>query len=96
MKYELDHEEIRDGLRRLCKDFDGAYWRVRDREQAYPTEFVQALTESGYLGALIPEAYGGSELPISAGAAILETIHHEGCNAAAASRARRWHARRGL
>lgn len=83
MKYELDHEEIRDGLRRLCKDFDGAYWRVRDREQAYPTEFVQALTESGYLGALIPEAYGGSELPISAGAAILETIHHEGCNAAA-------------
>jgi acyl-CoA dehydrogenase len=83
MKYELDHEEIREGLRRLCKDFDGAYWRKKDQTQAYPIEFVQALTESGYLAALIPEAYGGSELPISAASAILETIHHEGCNAAA-------------
>jgi len=83
MKYELDHEEIREGLRRLCKDFDGAYWREKDQAQAYPIEFVQALTESGYLAALIPEAYGGSELPISAATAILETIHHEGCNAAA-------------
>ena len=83
MKYELDHEEIRDGLRRLCKDFEGAYWRERDREQAYPTEFVQALTDAGYLAALIPEEYGGSSLPISAAAAILETIHHQGCNAAA-------------
>jgi acyl-CoA dehydrogenase len=83
MKYELDHEEIREGLRRLCKDFDGAYWREKDQTQAYPIEFVQALTKSGYLAALIPEAYGGSELPISAASAILETIHHEGCNAAA-------------
>jgi alkylation response protein AidB-like acyl-CoA dehydrogenase len=83
MKYELDHEEIREGLRRLCKDFDGAYWRKKDQIQAYPIEFVQALTESGYLAALIPETYGGSELPISAASAILETIHHEGCNAAA-------------
>jgi acyl-CoA dehydrogenase len=83
MKYELDHEEIREGLRRLCKDFDGAYWRKKDQTQAYPIEFVQALTESGYLAALIPETYGGSELPISAASAILETIHHEGCNAAA-------------
>jgi len=83
MKYELDHEDIREGLRRLCKDFDGAYWREKDQAQAYPIEFVQALTKSGYLAALIPEAYGGSELPISAASAILETIHHEGCNAAA-------------
>jgi acyl-CoA dehydrogenase len=75
MKYEL--------VRRLCKDFDGAYWRKKDQTQAYPIEFVQALTESGYLAALIPETYGGSELPISAASAILETIHHEGCNAAA-------------
>ena len=83
MKYELDHEEIRDGVRRLCKDFEGAYWRKCDREQAYPVEFVQALTGAGYLGALIPEEYGGSNLPITAAAAILETIHHAGCNAAA-------------
>ena len=83
MKYELDHEESREGVRRLGKDFDGAYWRKKDQIQAYPIEFVQALTESGYLAALIPETYGGSELPISAASAILETIHHEGCNAAA-------------
>jgi len=83
MNYELDHEEIRDGLRRLCKDFEGPYWRKCDREQAYPSEFVQALTDAGYLAALIPEEYGGSGLPISAAAAILETIHHAGSNAAA-------------
>jgi acyl-CoA dehydrogenase len=83
MKYELDHEEVRDGLRRLCQDFEGPYWRKCDREQAYPGEFVQALTDAGYLAALIPEKYGGSGLPISAAAAILETIHHAGSNAAA-------------
>ena len=54
-----------------------------DHESAYPFEFVNALTEAGYLGALIPEEYGGAGLPISAGCAILETIHESGCNAAA-------------
>ena len=83
MNYTLDHEDIRDGVRRLCQDFPGEYWRRCDREQAYPTAFVEALTEAGYLGALIPEEYGGSGLPISAGAAILEEIHRSGCNAAA-------------
>ena len=83
MNYELDHEDIRDSLRRLCADFEGPYWRKCDREQAYPGEFVQALTDAGYLAALIPEEYGGSGLPISAAAAILETIHHAGSNAAA-------------
>ena len=52
-------------------------------EQAYPTEFVKALSEDGYLSALIPEEYGGLGLPISAGAAILEEIHRAGCNAGA-------------
>ncbi|MEM7209033.1 MAG: acyl-CoA dehydrogenase family protein [Pseudomonadota bacterium] len=83
MRYELDHTDIRDGVRQLCETFPGEYWRAHDREQQYPTEFVQALTEAGYLAALIPEAFGGSGLAISAGAAILETIHHNGCNAAA-------------
>ena len=83
MNYELDHQDIRDGVKQLCTDFPGEYWRKCDREQTYPQEFVQALTDSGYLGALIPEEYGGSGLSLSAGAAILETIHHEGCNAAA-------------
>ncbi len=83
MNYELDHPEIREAVTRLCEAFPGEYWRQCDREQRYPTEFVQALTDAGYLGALIPEAYGGLSLPLSAGAAILEEIHRAGCNAAA-------------
>jgi acyl-CoA dehydrogenase len=83
MEYELNHGEIRDGVARLCADFPGAYWQRCDREQAYPGEFVQALTKGGYLSALIPEAFGGLGLPLSAGAAILEEIHRSGGNAAA-------------
>jgi alkylation response protein AidB-like acyl-CoA dehydrogenase len=67
----------------LCAQFPGAYWRALDRERAYPEEFVRALTEAGWLAALIPEQYGGSGLPISAAAAILQEIHHAGCNGAA-------------
>ncbi len=77
------HAEIREEVRKLCAHFPGEYWRKLDRERGYPTEFVEALTEAGYLAALIPEAYGGAGLPISAAAAILETIHAEGCNGAA-------------
>lgn len=83
MNYQLDYEDIREGVARLCANFQGEYWRERDREQTYPKDFVQALTEAGYLGALVPEQYGGSGLPISAAAAILEEIHRAGCNAAA-------------
>ena len=83
MTYELDHQDIRDGVRQLCADFPGDYWRQCDREQAYPTAFVDALTEAGYLAALIPEEFGGSGLPIAAAAAILEEIHHAGGNASA-------------
>jgi|TARA_Y100000294_G_scaffold124620_1_gene115990 alkylation response protein AidB-like acyl-CoA dehydrogenase len=81
--YTLNHQEIRDSVTRLCQDFPGEYWRKCDRAQAYPTEFVEALTQAGYLGALVPEKYGGSGLPLSAGAAILEEIHRAGCNAGA-------------
>jgi len=83
MNYELNYRDIRDGVARLCADFPGEYWRRCDRDQAYPTEFVKALSEDGYLSALIPEEYGGLGLPISAGAAILEEIHRAGCNAGA-------------
>lgn len=83
MNYRLDYPEIREGISKLCTDFPGAYWQKCDREQAYPSEFVKALTMDGYLSALIPEEYGGLGLPISAGAAILEEIHRSGCNAAA-------------
>src|SRR3569833_3298863 len=63
------HAEIREEVAKLCARFPGEYWRRVDRERAYPTEFVQALTEAGYLGALIPEEYGGAGLPLSAAAA---------------------------
>lgn len=78
-----DHAEIRASVRKLCEGFDGAYWRALDRERAYPTAFVQALTDSGFLAALIPEEYGGAGLPLSAAAAILEEIQHAGANGAA-------------
>jgi len=83
MRYQLDHLEIREAVSKLCERFPGAYWRDCDRAQAYPTAFVEALTEAGYLSALIPEEYGGLGLPISAACAILEEIHRSGGNAAA-------------
>jgi alkylation response protein AidB-like acyl-CoA dehydrogenase len=78
-----DHADIRDAVAKLCQRFAGEYWRELDREQAYPSDFVAALTEAGYLGVLIPEDYGGSGLGLSAAAAILEEIHRSGGNAAA-------------
>ncbi len=77
------HTDIRIAVAKLCAEFPGSYWQACDRELAYPTEFVTALTEAGYLAALIPESYGGSGLSLSAACAILETIHSAGCNAAA-------------
>ena len=77
------HREIREGVKALCARFPGEYWRKLDRERAYPTDFVRALTEAGYLGCLIPEAFGGSGLGIGAAAAILEEIHASGGNGAA-------------
>lgn len=78
-----DYPEIRESVRRLCADFPGAYWRKLEETEAYPTEFVKALTDAGYLGALIPEAYGGSGMLLRAAAVILEEIHASGCNAGA-------------
>ena len=75
--------EIREAVRAVCAAFPGEYWRELDRERAYPTDFTQAMTESGFLGALIPEQYGGSGLGLVAGTAILEEIHRSGCNAGA-------------
>lgn len=83
MTYQLDHQDIREGVSKLCLDFPGEYWQKCDRDHAYPSEFVQALTQGGYLSALIPEEYGGLGLPLSAGAAILEEIHRAGGNAGA-------------
>jgi len=76
-------DDIRASVRALCAEFPGEYWRKLDRERTYPTEFVRALTEAGFLSVLIPEEYGGSGLGVAAAAAILEEIHKNGCNGAA-------------
>ena len=75
--------DIRAAVTRICAEFPNEYWLKLDKADAYPSEFVQKLTASGFLGALIPEEYGGSGLPLSAAGAVLETIHAQGCNAAA-------------
>ncbi|MBV9261722.1 MAG: acyl-CoA/acyl-ACP dehydrogenase [Pseudolabrys sp.] len=78
-----DLQPIRESVRALCAKFPGEYWRALDRERAYPADFVKALTDAGYLAALIPEDYGGSGLTIRAASAILEEVHASGCNGAA-------------
>ncbi|MGI8526487.1 MAG: acyl-CoA dehydrogenase family protein [Pseudolabrys sp.] len=78
-----EHSDIRASVRALCAKFPGEYWRKLDRERAYPTDFVKALTQAGYLAGLIPEEYGGSGLTIRAAAAILEEIHAAGGNGGA-------------
>src|ERR1700728_1687701 len=77
------HAEIRQEVAKLCARFPGEYWRKLDQERAYPTAFVRALTEAGYLAALIPEEYGGAGLTLSAAAGTRETVQAEGCNGAA-------------
>ncbi|MDZ5431941.1 acyl-CoA dehydrogenase family protein [Pseudomonas fluorescens] len=77
------HKEIREQVQKLCSKFPGEYWRSLDEVRAYPTDFVNALTESGFLSVLIPEEYGGSGLGLSAAAAILETVQQSGCNGGA-------------
>lgn len=76
-------EAIRDSVRALCQDFPGEYWRELDEKREYPTAFVTAMTESGFMAALIPEEYGGSGLGLTVACAILEEIHKSGCNAGA-------------
>ena len=78
-----DLKPIRESVRALCAGFPGEYWRVLDRERAYPAEFVAALTKAGFLAALIPDQYGGSGLAMRAAAAIMEEIQAAGCNGAA-------------
>ena len=81
--YDEDYPEIRDAISRICSKFEGGYWRKKDSAGDYPSEFVEELTRTGWLSALIPEVYGGSGLPLRAAAVILETIHASGGSAAA-------------
>jgi acyl-CoA dehydrogenase len=77
------YKEVREEVAKLCAGFPGEYWRRLDETRSYPTEFVTALTKSGYLSALIPEEYGGVGLPLSGAAVILEEIQRQGCNGGA-------------
>ena len=86
MSLEEDYSDIRDQVAKLCERFPGEYWRNLEKQPpsaSYPTEFIEALTDAGYLAALIPEEYGGAGLPVRGGAVILETINRMGCSAAA-------------
>jgi acyl-CoA dehydrogenase len=76
-----DYSEIREAVRAICRRFPDKYWRDLDDADEYAEEFVVALGKAGFLGAAIPEQYGGSGLPIRAGCVILEEIHASGCNA---------------
>jgi len=76
-------DAIRTSISKLCEGFPGEYWRKLDRENQYPTEFVNALSEAGYLSILIPEEYGGAGLPLTAAAVVLEEIQRAGCNGGA-------------
>ena len=84
MDNDTELDEIRRAVRALCAEFPNEYWRQKDRDRAYPAEFVDALTEAGFLAALIPEDYGGSGLSLLAAAVIMEEIQAAGCNGAAA------------
>ena len=75
------HEDLRQGVREVCSRFTNEYWRDLDARRRYPEEFVAAMTEEGYLAALIPEEYGGMGLDLSAGCVILEEVNRSGANA---------------
>src|SRR5215207_1964161 len=77
------HREIREGVRALCAQFDSAYWQQIDEARAYPEAFVDALTEAGWLSALIPEDYGGSGLTLTEASVIMEEINRSGGNSGA-------------
>lgn len=80
---ENDYADLRAAVAKLCAKYPGTYWRALDRDMCYPTEFVQELTEAGWLSILIPEEYGGAGLPLSAAAAVLEEMQAQGCNGGA-------------
>ena len=74
------HEPLRAAVRDLCSAFEGEYWRRIDEERGYPEAFIKALEEAGWLGALIPEEYGGSGVSLTEASIILEEINRSGGN----------------
>jgi len=78
---EKSHADLREGVRALCAQFDSAYWQKIDEARAYPEAFVDALTEAGWMAALIPEQYGGSGLSLTEATVIMEEVSRSGGNA---------------
>lgn len=83
MKNNVFHDELRQGVRAICRNYPDSYWRELDAERAYPEDFVDSLTKAGFLAALIPEEYGGSGLSVTEASIILEEINRSGANAGA-------------
>ena len=83
MKAQEDYLDIREGVRGLCAEFPGEYFRKIDAERGYPEAFVNALTKAGWLAALIPQEYGGSGLSLAEASVIMEEINHAGGNSGA-------------
>lgn len=77
------HQELRQSVRSICKKYPDAYWRELDERRAYPEDFVNELSQKGFLGALIPEEYGGSGLSVTEASIIMEEINRSGGNAGA-------------
>ena len=77
--YGEDHTEIRDAIRAICKNYPGSYWRDLEDRKAHAEEFIQEITEAGFLSALVPEEFGGAGLPLRAGGVIFEEINASGC-----------------
>src|SRR3972149_9009661 len=74
------HAELREAMRALCSQYDSAYWQKVDEARAYPEAFVDALTQAGWMAALIPEAYGGSGLSLTEATVIMEEVSRSGGN----------------
>ena len=80
---QLDHQDLRDAVRALCAEFPASYFRAVDERRGYPEEFVDALTNAGWLAALIPEQYGGAGLGLTEASVIMEEINRSGGNSGA-------------
>jgi len=76
-----NHPDLRDAVKALCTQFDSAYWQAIDEKRAYPEKFVDALTQAGWMSALIPEEFGGSGLSLTEASVIMEEVTRSGGNA---------------
>lgn len=81
---EDDYDDVRKSIKSLCSHFPGKYWQKLEKDEQYPSDFVKAMQDSGFLSVLIPQEYGGSGLGLKAATVVLEEIHRSGCNASAA------------